>query len=145
MENGKLKTPTWFWVVAVFFLLWNIMGVVSFFYHTSLSAEDLALLPDNESALYADFPLWTTTAFALAVFGGMLGAIGLILKKKWSKMAFIVSLLGIIPQMGYNVFFTKSMEVYGPGEALTMPVMVLVIGVFLIWFSNYAIKKEWLN
>jgi uncharacterized glyoxalase superfamily protein PhnB len=80
-----------------------------------------------------------------AVFGGLFGSLGLILKKKWAKTAFIVSLGGIIPQMIHNLFFTKSIEVYGPGQAAIMPVMVVTFGVFLIWFSKYATHKNWLK
>jgi len=143
MKNVKI--PVWFWIVAVIFLLWNIMGVISFFMHTFITDEALALLPENERELYGDYPLWTTIVFAIAVFGGLLGSIGLVLKKSWSKLAFIISLLVVIPQMIHNVFFTKSMEVYGPGQAATMPVMVVVFGVLLIWFSSYAINKNWLK
>ncbi len=145
MENAKIKIPKWFWVVAIFFLLWNIMGVLSFFGHTFISDEALAKLPEKERELYGDYPMWTTIVFAIAVIGGFLGSLGLILKKKWSKLAFIISLGAIIPQMIHNVFFTKSMEVYGPGQAAAMPIMVVVFGVFLIWFSNFAINKNWLK
>ena len=145
METENIKIPIWFWVIAVFFLLWNLMGVLSFFGHTFISEEALALLPENERELYGDYPLWTTIVFAIAVFFGFIGSLGLVLKKKWSKLAFIISLCAIIPQMIHNVFFTKSMDVYGPGEAATMPVMVIVFGIFLVWFSNYAIKKNWLK
>ena len=140
-----MKIPKWFWVVAIFFLLWNIMGVFSFFAHTFISEEALAALPDNEKELYGDYPIWTTIVFAIAVFFGLFCSLGLLLKKRWSKIAFIISLCAIIPQMIHNVFFTKSMDVYGPGQAATMPIMVLVFGFFLIWFSNYAINKNWLK
>jgi len=145
MENTKIKIPVWFWVIAVFFLLWNIMGVVSFFGHTFISDESLAKLPIKERELYGEFSIWTTIVFAIAVFGGLLGSIGLVLKKKWSKMAFLISLVAIIPQMIHNVFFTKSMEVYGPGQAMTMPIMVVAFGVLLVWYSNMAINKKWLK
>lgn len=145
MENVKMKIPKWFWVVAVFFLLWNIMGVLSFFAHTFISEEALAALPEQERALYGDYPIWTTLVFAIAVFFGFFGAFGLTLKKKWSKWAFIISFCAIIPQMIHNVFFTKSMEVYGPGQAATMPVMVVVFGLLAILFSNYSIQKKWLK
>lgn len=145
MENGKIKVSVWFWIASVFFLLWNLMGVFSFYAHTFITEEALALLPENERALYGDYPLWTTIVFATAVFAGFIGSLGLVLKKKWSKLVFIISLAAIIPQMLHNVFFTKSMEVYGPGQAATMPVMVVLIGVFLVWFSHYAIKKNWLK
>ncbi|MEQ8325310.1 MAG: hypothetical protein RID18_00115 [Cytophagales bacterium] len=145
MENEKIKIPIWFWVLAIFFLLWNLMGVFSFYAHTFISEEALAVLPENERALYGEYPFWTTIVFALAVFGGLLGSFGLILRKKWAKQAFLVSLLAIIPQMVHNVFFTHSMDVYGPGQAATMPVLVVAFGFFLVWFSTYSIKKGWLK
>ena len=145
MENEKTKIPMWFWLVSIFFLLWNIMGVFSFFAHTLISAEAIAELPLNERELYGEYPLWTTIVFAIAVIAGLIGAIGLVLKKKWSKMAFVISLIAIIPQMIHNVFFTNSIEVYGTAEAVTMPALVVVFGLFLVWFSGFAIKKHWLK
>ena len=145
MEHEKTKIPMWFWVVSILFLLWNIMGVFSFLAHNFISAEALAELPSNERELYGEFPLWTTIVFAIAVIAGMIGAIGLVLKKKWSKMAFVISLLAIIIQMIHNVFFTNAIEVYGTVQAVTMPALVIIFGLFLVWFSMFAIKKQWLN
>lgn len=145
METTKIKIPVWFWVLAIFFLLWNSMGVISFFAHTFISEEALTKLPSNERELYGDYPLWTTLIFAIAVFFGFIGSIGVFAKKKWSKTAFIISLCAIVPQMIQNVFFTKSIEVYGLAQAVTMPIMVVAFGVFLVWFSNYGIKKHWLT
>lgn len=145
MNQEKTKVPVWFWVVAIFFLLWNIMGVFSFLTHIFISNEALADLPLKERDLYDQYPLWTTIVFAIAVFTGMLGAIGLVIKKKWSKAAFIISLLAVVPQMTHNVFFTKSIEVYGMAQAITMPILVVVFGIFLVWFSMFAIRKNWLS
>ena len=145
MEQKKIKIPMWFWVVSIFFLLWNIMGVFSFLAHTFISNEALAELPSNERELYSEYPLWTNIVFAIAVIAGLIGTIGLVLKKKWSKMAFIISLLAIIPQMIHNVFFTKSIEVYGAVEAATMPALVVIFGLFLVWFSMLGIRKQWLK
>jgi len=145
MENGKAEIPKWFWVLSIFFLLWNIMGVLSFFGHTFITEEALAELSADERELYGDYPLWTTIAFAIAVLTGFIGAIGLVLRRKWSKTAFMISLLAIIPQMTHNVFFTKSIEVYGTAEAVTMPALVVIFGIFLLWFSSLGIKKNWLK
>ena len=143
MEN--IKIPKWFWVVTIFFLLWNIMGLLSFFAHTFISEDALAALPQNERELYGDYPIWTTIVFAIAVFFGFFGSLGLLLKKKWAKLAFIISLCAIIPQMIHNLFFTKSIDVYGTGQAATMPILVVVFGLILIWFPNYSIDKKWLK
>ena len=145
MKNEKTKIPIWFWVVSIFFLLWNLMGVLSFFAHTFISDEALAELPANERALYGEYPLWTSIVFAIAVLTGFIGNVGLVLKRKWSKTTFIISLLAIIPQMIHNVFFTKSIEVYGTAQTVTMPALVVVFGIFLVWFSILGIKKDWLK
>lgn len=144
-DSTRINIPKWFWVLAVIFLLWNIMGILSFFGHTFITEEALAKLPDNERALYGDYPFWTTIIFAVATVGGLIGSIGLLMKRKWSKLFFIVSFLAIVPQMIHTVFFTKSIEVYGTAQALTMPVLVVLIGAILIWFSNYSIKESWLK
>lgn len=144
MEN-KIKVPMSFWIITVVALLWNILGVASFFAHTFISEESLANLPTAERELYGDYPLWTTVVFAIAVFGGLLGSIGLGMRQKWAKTAFIISLMAIIPQMIHNVFFTKSMDVYGPSQTATMPLMVVLFGILLVWYSNMAIKKDWLK
>tara|TARA_B110000196_G_C20960716_1_gene573828 strand:+ start:42 stop:476 length:435 start_codon:yes stop_codon:yes gene_type:complete len=144
MKNIINKTPIWYWILAVIFLLWNLMGVGSFFHHTLISDETLQAMPRNEKELYNSYPLWTIIAFAFAVFGGTIGSIGLILKRKWAKTAFIISLGGIIPQMIQNLFISNAREVYGPGTEI-MPIMVIIFGVFLVWFTNLAIKKGWLK
>lgn len=143
MENETTKAPKWFWAVAIFFLVWNLMGVVSFLGHTFTTEEAIALLPENEQALYGEYPLWTSIVFAIAVLTGFVGALGLILKKKWSKLVFTISLGAILPQMIHNIFFTSSIEVYGAAQAVIMPALVVVFGVFLVWFSGYAVNKNW--
>ncbi|CAM1366382.1 hypothetical protein [Tenacibaculum xiamenense] len=144
MENNN-KVPNWYWVLAIFFLLWNMMGVFSFYIHTFISEETLAQLPDNQQALYTEYPMWVTIIFGIAVFFGLAGSIGLIFKKKWAKMAFIISILAIVPQMTHNVFFTKSIDIYGLLHTITMPILVVGFGIFLVWFSGFAIKKNWLT
>ena len=145
MEPEKIKTPAWFWTVAIFFLLWNLMGILSFFAHTIISEEALELLPANERALYSEYPMWISIVFAIAVFSGFIANIGLVFKRKWSKMAFIISLIAIVIQMTHNVFFTNTIEVYGTGQAVTMPAILIVFGAFLVWFSNLGTQKGWLK
>ncbi|WP_200975257.1 hypothetical protein [Echinicola sp. 20G] len=143
MENS-VKIPLWFWIVSTVMLLWNLMGVGSFFMHVGMSEEALAALSEAEQELYASYPMWTTVAFAAAVFGGALGCIGLLLRKKWAKMVLIISLIGVIIQMFHSLVIAKATDVYGPG-AVVMPIMVIVIAIFLVWLANYSIKKHWLT
>lgn len=144
MDNQTIKVPTWYWVVAIIFLLWNLMGIGSFFAHAFISEETLSAMPVAEQELIKGYPIWTYIVFAIAVFGGTIGSIGLIMRKKWAKMAFIISLVGIIPQMTYGIFFTDTIEVYG-AAAMVMPVMIVVVGIFLVWYAGSISKRGWLK
>lgn len=135
------KPSAGYWVLTIFCILWNIMGVLSFFGHTFITEEAIALLPENEQALYGEYPMWVTVIFAIAVFTGFLGSIGLAAKKKWAKLMFAISLGAIVPQMAHNVFFTSSIEVYGLVQACLMPVLVVAFGVWFFLFAKSANKK----
>ena len=143
MTNSN-KPTTLFWVIGVIALIWNGLGVMSYIGQAFMTDEMKAALPEAERALYDNVPAWVTAAFAIAVFGGLLGCILLLMKKKAAKTVFLVSLIAIIVQMTYNLFMSKAVEVYGPGGAI-MPIMVIAIGVFLLLYSKRSIEKGWLS
>ncbi len=138
------KIPAWFWVVTIIALLWNIMGVFSFFAHVFISDAALKALPAEEQAIYASYPMWTQIVFALSTFGGLFGCIALLLKKQIAARLFLISLLAILIQMTHSMFFTDAIEYYGP-QSIIMPVLVIVIGIVLLWFSRFCTKKGILN
>lgn len=135
------KPPKSFWIISIVALIWNLMGVSAYLMQAFMTDEAIKNLPETEQALHMDIPAWVTAAFAIAVFGGTLGCLGLLLRKKWARLVFLISLIGIIVQMIHNVFISNNMDVYGPG-AVIMPIMVLIIGVYLIMYSKSAIKKS---
>ena len=144
MTTSSTKIPIWFWIVAIIMLLWNLSGLASFFYHVFIPEADLAAMPDVERTIMENYPLYAMIAFAIAVFGGVLGCIGLLTKKKWAKSFFLASMLGMLVQIIHDLFMTQMIEAYG-NEAYVMPILVLGFGFFLIWLSNYGIKKNWLS
>ncbi len=142
MTNSS--TPKWFMPVAIIAVIWNLMGLGAFFGEISKSAEAIAALPELERALYENLPLWAKIAFALAVFGGTIGSIGLALKKKWSRPVLLISLCGIVVQMFHSLVIAKTTAVYGPGSVV-MPIMIILIGVALVWLSRKADTEGWLS
>lgn len=144
MSQISVKPPVWFWVVAGAALLWNLVGVISFFSIVTMSADAIAAMPKAESALYEHMPLLTKIAFAVGVFGGVAGSVLLLLRNKIAAPVFIASLIGIVVQFSHWLFMTDAPTVYG-GEAYLMPVMVTVIAAALIWFSKSAKNRGWIR
>ncbi|MFK5983085.1 MAG: hypothetical protein QM499_09235 [Flavobacteriaceae bacterium] len=138
------KPKATFWIIAIIAFIWNIMGVMAYLGQAYMNDEAKALIPEAEREMYENRPAWATAAFAFAVFGGFLGALALLLRKKVAKLLFLVSLIGIFIQMIYNFVLSNSLEVYGPG-GIIMPAMIVLIGVFLYMYSKKAITKHWLK
>lgn len=144
MSTETNKPTTAFWIVSVVALIWNLMGVMAYMANVMITPEALQALPENERALIESTPTWATSAFAIAVWGGVLGCILLLLRKKLATTVLIISFAGIVVQMVHSLFLANSIEVYGPG-GMIMPVMVILIGAYLIWYSRSATSRGWLS
>lgn len=144
MTTEQSKPATWFWVVSVVALVWNAMGVVAYLGTVMMTPEAREAMTEPQRALLDATPAWATGAFALAVWGGTLGSLLLVLRKKLATTVLIVSFAGILVQMFHAFALSNSIEVYGPG-GMIMPIMVLAFGAFLIWFSRKAAANGWLN
>ena len=140
MSTTKTKTSTGFWIIGIVALLWNLMGVFAYLQQAYMTDADLAALPEAQRTLYENIPAWVTGAFAIAVFGGTLGAILLLLKKRSAKVVFVISLIAVLVQMTYNLLLSDAMQILGANAAI-MPVLVLVIAIYLVIFSNQQAQK----
>ena len=139
------KPPGSFWAIAVGALLWNAMGVFAYFTQVTASSEQLAeaYSPAHLAILEAT-PVWATSAFAIAVFGGLIAAIGLLARKSWARIVFIISLAAVLVQQVWTFFLSGYLDVL-PITAAFFPVLVVVIGVFEIWYAGQATKRGWLR
>ena len=136
--------PRSFLIIGGVALLWNLVGGAFYMMQVTMTPEALGNMPEAERALIETMPSWVTGAYAIAVWGGVVASVGLLLKKAWCVPLFLVSLIAIVLQFGYWLGFTNSIEVYGAG-VFFMPALVTVIGVFLVWYSRGAKDKGWLN
>lgn len=144
MTNQNIKLPVWFWAVAGLALLWNVVGVMAFFLQINQTPEALAAMSDAHRNLYETRPVWAFLAFAVAVFAGLFGCVALLMRRKFATILFIISLLSLIVQNYYSFGVAKVQNIY-PANAMILPAMVVVIAVFLIWFSRSATAKKWMN
>lgn len=134
----------WFIIAAVLAVVWDAMGVMAYISTMTISAEDMAKMTEAEQAIHKATPAWANGAFAIAVFGGLIGSLLLLLKKSLALPVLIVSLLAILVQMFNAFFIMDSYAVFGPGGTI-MPIMVIVIAVLLVWLAISAKSKKWIN
>ncbi len=136
--------PRSFWIISGLFLVWNLMGVMAFVMQVTMSDEALAALPEAQRDLYLNTPGWANAAFAVAVFGGTLGCILLLLRKSWAVPVLILSLAGVAVQTFHAFFLSPALDVLGAG-GLVMPILVTAGAIFLIWYARRARGRDWIG
>ena len=141
-EKPNIKAPAWFIIVATIFLVWNLFGVMAYIMQVTMSPDAIAALSDDERLLYETTPAWATAAFAVAVNGGALGCLLLLLKRSLAGFFLQLSLAGVLVQMFHAFFMSQSYEVYGPG-GMAMPVMVILVAVYLVILAATAKSNGW--
>ena len=141
MNDKTVGGVRWsFWTIGAVALIWNVMGVINFF--AQMNPNVLAAYRESERAIVEGRPAWATGAFAIAVFGGALGCLLLLLRKSAAYYLFIASLLGVIVTMTHTLGVGID---FGLGEILGIILMPLVVAAFLIWYSKQAESKGWIS
>ncbi|MGB7452869.1 MAG: hypothetical protein WBM36_12150 [Lysobacterales bacterium] len=141
-EKSNNKAPAWFMIAAAIFLVWNLFGVMAYIMQVTMSPDALAALSDEERLIFETTPAWATAAFAVAVNGGALGCLLLLLKRSLAGFFLQLSLAGVLVQMFHAFFMSQSYEVYGPG-GMAMPVMVIVVAIYLVILAVMAKSNGW--
>jgi uncharacterized membrane protein len=142
MDIGTYKPPKWFWIVSAIALLWNLMGIGAYLSQVMMSPEKIAeAYGQVQAELIAVQPAWYTAVFALAVFGGALGCLGLLLRKNWAMWFLLLSLICVIIQ---NIYFAMSGAFeHVHGGAWVMTLMIPIIAVLLVLLARKAKASGW--
>jgi hypothetical protein len=128
-----------FWVIGAVMLIFNVMGVINYF--VQMNEDSRASFPEVYRPIIEGRPAWATAAFAIAVFGGSLGCLMLLLRKSSAFFVFIVSLLGVVVTM-MHIFGVAGFSSF---EIWMGVLMQLVVTAFLIWYSKWAESKGWIS
>ena len=123
--------------IAIAALVWNLLGLMAFVMQVFMTPEQVAALPPADRAVHDATPSWLTAAFALAVGGGVVGSIGLLVRQRWSVAAFAVSLAALVVQIAGAYLVTPLWQASGAAGA-AMPVLLLAIGTFLLRHARRA-------
>ena len=141
-DTSNNKPHLSFWIVGILALVWNLLGAINFI--AQMNPEMVAAMSEAHQVLINGRPLWGTIAFGVAVFGGSLGCILLLMRKSLAVFAFVASLLGVMIQLAPNFKLAGEINMT-PTGILMMLVMPLLIAAFLAWFSLQTQNKGWIK
>jgi len=139
--SDPTSAPAWYWLVAVACLLFEAAG--AYLFANSL-ALDPASLPLDQRSIFEATPQWMTIAWAIAIGAGLLGAIGLLLRRRFAEPLLLVSLLAVVVQFS-GLFLVKQLRELTPEDHLVVPIVILLLAYAFWQTAKLAKTRGWLR
>lgn len=134
MEHAIEKSPIHLWIVGGLAVLWNAFGCYDYLMTRMRNTDYLqSMMPTadpNAILAWVDgFPIWAQFGWGLGVWAGLAGGILLLLRSRWAVLVLLLSLLGAVLGLGYQIVAAPPL----PGaEGLAFEIMpYVIIGVAL--------------
>ena len=132
-----MKTPWHLWVIGVVSLLWNAGGAYDYFATRTGNQDYLSMLTPEQLAYLDAFPFWVSLAWALGVWGAVLGSILLLLRSRHAVAAFLISFVGMAGNLIYGLLISETpMTAMASAGAMVFMIAIVIVAVLLIIYSR---------
>jgi len=139
MNDMTVKTPWHLWAVGAVALLWNSYGGYDYVMTQTNNAAYLAQFTAEQRAYFDSFPLWMEAVWAIGVWGGVLGAVLLLMRSKWAFQAFLASLIAFAISVVYGQMSGASAIMGTTGTVMSGLIFVLCL--IFVMYSRMMIRK----
>lgn len=139
--NETKSVPAWYWLAAGFALLWETLGCYMYVTHVT---TNVAALPLDQRAIFQATPGWSTAAFAVAVWVGLIGAILLLLRRRHSVTALGISLIAVVVQFS-ALMLDPQLSSLISSDMFLGPIVIALLCYGVFQFSLFARKNGWLR
>ena len=137
LPPSAARAPLWFLALAIGGIAWNVFGAVQFVGSLNATPESLQAqgLTAEHAMVMTGYPGWMTAAFAVGVFGGLLGSALLLIRHRLAGPTLAVSLAAYIALWVGDA-------VHGVFAALGMGQVVILSLVVAIAAGLYALSRH---
>ena len=97
------------------------------------NAEYMSAFTPEQLAFFYGLPAWTVAAWAIGIWGAVLGSLLLLFRKSFAVWFFLASLIGVALTTLQNYVLSNGLEVMGgPGTLVfTAAIFLVAIGLYL--------------
>ena len=134
------RRPWHLWLVGILGTLWNLMGAWDYLATQTQNESYMSEFTPEQVEFFYGFPSWVVAFWALAVWGGLLGTLLLLLRKRLAAGVLLISLLSMIVTAIHNFVLANGLEVMG-GRGLIFSGLIFVFAVGL-WLYARALAQR---
>lgn len=132
----NIAAPWHLWLVGALALIWNGIGALDYVMTETRNTSYMSSFTPEQLAYFYGFPMWVIATWALSVWGGVLGAVGLLLRKRWAVPVFGVSLVTMVLTTFHNFVLTNGFAIMGGAGGLVFSAVIFVIAVALLVYAR---------
>ena len=131
----------WFTAGAIASVLFMGTGCAALVMHVM---ADPARLPLDQRVLLEAEPSWIISASAFGFVAGLIGTLLLLLRRKESERALLVSLLGMTAWFA-GMFATPSFRNLLSTDEIALSLIVVALSWTIFWFARHSRQRGWLR
>lgn len=135
-----VRAPWHLWLVGTVGLLWNAVGSFDFLMTQTRNASYMDRFAAEQLAVLYALPTWLVVCWALAVWGGALGAVLVLSRRRLAAPALLVSLLAMSVTAIHNLASDGGLyETGGTSPAFVLLIFVIALG---LWLYSRAMGRR---
>jgi len=135
------RRPWHVWAVGVVSLLWNSVGAMDFVMTETKNKAYMSGFTPAQLEFYYGFPLWVVAAWGIAVWGGVLGSLLLLLRNRLAVHLFLASFICMIVTSIHNYALSNGLKIMGGAEALAFSAVIVVVGALLLLYARSMCRR----
>ncbi len=133
------RTPWHLWVIGIVLLAWNGMGAFDYVMTQTQNEGYMAQFTPEQLEYFYGFPIWVVALWAIAVWGGVLGAVLLLLRSRYAMHVFCIALVSFVVTSIHNLLLTDGAAYMGAGGMIFTGI-IFVIAVFSVYYAHRMTK-----
>ncbi|GAA0470117.1 hypothetical protein GCM10009096_08780 [Parasphingorhabdus litoris] len=133
--DARPATPWHLWVVGIVATLWNSGGALDYTMTQTRNESYMSSFTQEQLDYFYAFPAWADAAWALGVWGALLGSLLLLMRSRHAVIAFGLSLLGLLGSSIYQMTADMPVSLSTPGIWMFTAAIWLSI-ILLIWYAR---------
>lgn len=130
------RAPVHFWIIAVVSLLWNLIGGYDYLMTQTENVDYMKKFTPEQLTYFYGFPAWVVSTWAIAVWGGVLGSVLMLLRHRAAVVVFLLALMAMVVTSFHNFFLSNGMEMMGGIGPILFTVVIFMVSLALFLYSR---------
>lgn len=130
--TAPVPRPKHLWVIGILALLWDSMGAFDYVMTQTQNEAYMSNFTPEQLEFFYNFPSWVVFFWAIAVWGGLAGAVLLLMRKRLAVPVLLTAFVSMVVTAIHNFFLANGLEIMGTAGAIfSVAIFVIALGLWL--------------